>query len=79
MTDSARYVKIVKWSDEDQCSVGHCPGIIGQCCHGDDEIEVYRQLREIVDEWLEIVRQDNRPLPSPTAGRIIPEKLLTTA
>ena len=29
MTDSARYVKIVEWSDEDQCFVGQCPGVIG--------------------------------------------------
>ena len=37
LTDSARYAKIVEWSDEDQCFVGHCPGVIGLCGHGDDE------------------------------------------
>ena len=26
--DSALYVKIVEWSDEDQCFIGQCPGII---------------------------------------------------
>ena len=26
MRESARYVKIVEWSDEDQCFVGSCPG-----------------------------------------------------
>ena len=29
MINSAKYIKIVEWSDEDQCFVGHCPGIIG--------------------------------------------------
>ena len=67
MTDSARYVKIVEWSDEDQCFVGHCPGVIGPCCHGDDEVEVYRELCQIVEEWLEIAHQENRPLPQPTS------------
>ncbi len=48
MTDTARYVKIVEWSEEDCAFVGQCPGIIGPCCHGADEVEVYRELCEIV-------------------------------
>jgi hypothetical protein len=27
MKESARYVKIVEWSDEDHCYVGSCPGL----------------------------------------------------
>ncbi len=69
MTDGARHVKIVEWSDEDDAFVGQCPGVIGPCCHGPDETAVYRELCEIVDEWLEIAKQDGRPLPAPTAGR----------
>jgi predicted RNase H-like HicB family nuclease len=69
MTDSARYVKIVEWSEEDGVFVGQCPGIIGPCCHGLDEAEVYRELCGIVDEWIEIFRRDGQPLPPPTAGK----------
>lgn len=50
MNDGARYIKIVEWSDEDQCFVGQCPGIIGLCCHGDEEVDVYAQTCRIVDE-----------------------------
>ena len=50
MNDSARYIKIVQWSDEDQCFVGECPGMIGPCCHGDDEAAVYAELCGIVEE-----------------------------
>lgn len=78
MTDRAKYIKIVKWSDEDQCFVGFCPGIIGTCCHGDDEVEVYRELCEIVDEWIEIARQENKVLPPPTIKWNV-EKLLKSA
>jgi len=67
--ESARYVKIVEWSDEDECFVGQCPGIIGPCCHGTDETEVYRQLCQIVDEWIDRLRREGKPLPPPTAGR----------
>jgi predicted RNase H-like HicB family nuclease len=69
MNESARYIKIVEWSDEDQCFVGQCPGVIGPCCHGDDEAEVYAELCQIVEEWLQIAKQDGRPLPPPTAGQ----------
>ena len=78
MTDRAKYIKIVKWSDEDQCFIGFCPGIIGTCCHGDDEVEVYRELCEIVDEWIEVARQENEVLPPPTIKWNV-EKLLRSA
>ena len=66
---SAKYIKIVEWSEEDQSYIGYCPGVIGPCCHGADEVEVFRSICEIVDEWLETCRKDNKPLPPPTVGR----------
>ena len=75
MNESARYIKIVEWSDEDQCFIGQCPGIVGPCCHGDNEAQVYAELCEIVDEWIDILKEDGRPLPPPTAGRGIVERI----
>ena len=69
MKDSARYVKRVEWSDEDGCFVGSCPRVIGPCCHGDDEVAVYRELCGIVDEWLEVIRDEEEALPERTANR----------
>ena len=69
MTDAGQYVKIVEWSEADGAFVGQCPGIIGPCCHGPDEAEVYRELCQIVEEWVALMRQDGRPLSPPTAGR----------
>jgi predicted RNase H-like HicB family nuclease len=69
MTDSAKYVKIVEWSDEDQCYVGSAPGLIYGGCHGDDEKKVFAELCQIVDEVIELYRQDEKPLPPATAGR----------
>jgi predicted RNase H-like HicB family nuclease len=69
VNDSARYIKIVEWSDEDQCFIGQCPGVVDQCCHGDNEADVYAELCQIVDEWLEIMKQDGKPPPPATAGR----------
>lgn len=64
-----RYLKIVKWSDEDGCYVGTCPGLMLGGVHGDDEIKVYRELCRVVDEWIRILEQDGEPLPPPTAGK----------
>lgn len=69
MAHSTRYLKLVEWSDEDQCFVGQCPGIIGRCCHGTDEAQVYAELCQIVDEWIAILQADGTPLPPSTAGK----------
>ena len=79
MDESARYVKLVEWSEEDQCFVGQCPSIVGPCCHGDDEAQVYAELCQIVDEWIEILKKDGKPLPPATAGKNVAEKLLEAA
>ena len=75
MKESARYIKLVEWSAEDQCFVGQCPGVIGPCCHGTDETEVYKELCQIVDEWIESMKRDGKPLPPPTAGRNAAEQI----
>ena len=69
MKDSARYAKIVAWSDEDQCYIGYAPGLtFGGCCHGDDEKGVVAELCEVVDEIIEIDHEEGKPLSPPTAG-----------
>jgi hypothetical protein len=44
-------VKVVEWSEEDKFFIGSALPLIGPCCHGDNEADVYRQLCEIVEEW----------------------------
>jgi predicted RNase H-like HicB family nuclease len=78
MKDSARYVKIVEWSEEDQCYVGSAPALILGGCHGDDERQVFDELCQIVEEAIDLYRQDGKPLPPPTAGRQLAECLQGT-
>jgi len=66
MKERDKYLKIVEWSEEDQCYVGAVPGWIGKCCHGNDEMKVYQELCKIVDEWIEIYKKEGRLLPPPT-------------
>lgn len=66
MKEGDKYLKLVEWSEEDQCYVGSIPGWIGKCCHGENELKVYQELNAILDEWISIYKKDNRVLPPPT-------------
>ena len=79
MKDSARYVKIVEWSEEDQCYVGSSPGLLYGGCHGDDEQSVFEELCRIVEETIELYQQDGKPLPPPTSGKDLANKLQDVA
>jgi len=79
MKDSARYVKIVEWSEEDQCYVGSSPGLIYGGCHGADEKEVFDQLCSVVEEAIELYRKDGKALPPATSGRDFANKMQRVA
>lgn len=79
MNTSARYVKIVEWSDVDQCFVGSCPGLFYGGCHGDDERVVFAELCEIVNETIELYVKEGRDLPPSTAGKDYANKMIHVA
>ncbi len=79
MKDSAKYVKIVEWSEEDQCYVGSAPGLMYVGCHGSDEKKVFDELCELVEETIELYRKDGKPLPPPTSGRDFATKMQSVA
>lgn len=79
MKDSARYAKIVEWSEEDQCYVGSSPGLLLGGCHGPDEKAVFAQLCDIVEETIALYKKDGRPLPPPTSGRDYANKMQRVA
>jgi predicted RNase H-like HicB family nuclease len=78
MTDSSRYVKIVEWSDEDQCYVGSCPGLFYGGCHGDDERSVFAELCDLVAETIALYQREGRELPPPTSGKDWANRLVGT-
>ncbi len=68
MNQPTRYVKIVEWSDEDNCFVGSCPGLFFGGCHGDDEQAVFAELCQIVEETVQLYQKEGRTLPPATSG-----------
>ena len=75
MKDSDRYLKVVEWSEEDDCYVGRAPGLMYGGCHGDNEQEVFAELCKMVDEMLELIREEGLELPPPTAGRDLANRI----
>ena len=69
MKKSDRYIKLVYWSEEDQVYVGRSPGLFYGGVHGDDEKKVYAELVEVIEDWIDIIEEEGRPLPPPTAGK----------
>ena len=56
MNATDRYLKYVRWSDDDGLYVGYCPDLFpwGGVCHGKSEKETYLQLVEPVARKLGI-------------------------
>ena len=76
MKDSDRYLKIVEWSEEDQCYVGTFPGLFYGGCHGDNEADVYKELIEIIEENIALYKENGKSLPPETAGKQYSGKFL---
>ena len=79
MKESARYAKIVEWSEEDQCYIGSSPGLIYGGCHGQDEEAVFSELCQVVEEAIALYHRDGKTLPPATSGRDYANKMQNVA
>ena len=66
MKPEDRYLKYVRWSEEDQVYVGYCPDLFpwGGVCHGSTEEAAYRKLRLLVREEVVQLSLRRQTLPS---------------
>lgn len=67
MKPEDRYLKFVRWSEEDRAYVGYCPDLFpwGGVCHGATEESAYRKLRLLVREEVAQLARKRRLLPKP--------------
>lgn len=79
MKESALYAKIVEWSEQDQCFVGSSPGLFYGGCHGANEIAVFEELCQVVEQTAALYRADGKALPPPTSGRDYANKMQQVA
>ena len=62
MKTSDKYHKWVEWSEEDHVYVGKCPDLITGI-HGDDPLQVYQDLCEVIEDVIHHYESENRSLP----------------
>lgn len=79
MSNGDRYVKLVEWSDRDQCFIGSCPELFYGGCHGTDPRAVFDELCQLVDETVDLYMQDGKQLPEPLSNRDFVNALQHTA
>ena len=65
MKTEDRYLKFVRWSDEDRAYIGYCPDLFpwGGVCHAATEEATYRILSRLVREEVEQLKADHKELP----------------
>ena len=69
MKKSDRYLKIVEWSEEDQCYVGRCPELMLGGVHGKNEQKVFAELCAVIEEWIGDAEKEKESLPPGMAGK----------
>ena len=79
MTTGSKYLKLIEWSDADDCFIGSCPELFYGGCHGSDERAVFEELCNIIDETIRLYKEDGKPLPSPLSGKDLVNKLQEVA
>jgi hypothetical protein len=62
-----RYLKFVRWEEEDALYVGYCPDLFpyGGVCHGATEEAAYRHLTALVAEEVAELQRAGKQLPTP--------------
>ena len=60
-----QYHKWVEWSEEDQVYIGKCPDLISGI-HGDNRLQVYGELCDVVEDVIDHFELEGRPLPAPS-------------
>lgn len=67
MKTEDRYLKFVRWNEEDGVYVGYCPDLFpwGGVCHAATEEKAYAKLVELVREEVRQLSRANGVLPIP--------------
>lgn len=63
------YLKIVEWLEEDDCYVGTASGLIIGGVHGKNQKKVFDDLCKAVEEAVQILQKEGRPLPASTVNK----------
>jgi predicted nuclease with RNAse H fold len=64
MKTSDQYHKWIEWSERDPIYIGKCPDLITGI-HGDNPVQLYSELCEVVEDVIQHFVKEGRELPPP--------------
>ena len=64
-----KYLKVVEWSDEDNCYIGTSPGLFAGGVHGKNEGKVFKELCSVIDGVIKTMHETGMTLPKSTINR----------
>jgi predicted RNase H-like HicB family nuclease len=64
-----KYEMIIFWSEEDQAFIVEVPELPGCMADGETYSEAVANAEKIIQQWIEVAKEKNRPIPEPR-GRL---------
>lgn len=64
-----KYQMIVSWSNEDECYIVTIPELKGAMADGKTPEEAISNAQIIIDEWIEVAKEEGREIPMPKFDR----------
>jgi len=66
----SKYEMVIYWSEADEAFLVEVPELPGCMADGSTYQEAVANAERIIEEWIEIAREEGRPIPAPK-GRLI--------
>ena len=60
-----KYELIIYWSEEDKAFIAEVPELPGCMADGETYEQAVKNVRQVIDEWIETARELGRPIPEP--------------
>jgi predicted RNase H-like HicB family nuclease len=60
-----KYQMLLRWSEPDNAWIVEIPELPGAMADGATASEAVANAEVVIDEWIEVAREEGRPIPTP--------------
>jgi predicted RNase H-like HicB family nuclease len=60
-----KYELMIYWSEEDKAFIAEVPELPGCMADGETYEQAVKNVRQVIEEWIETARDLGRPIPEP--------------
>lgn len=66
-----KYEIIIYWSNADNVFVAEVPELEGCMAHGDNEEMALHNIKEAIDFYIQVLKDNNKPIPKPKGKKLM--------